>query len=98
MVLSSNMEGGANVISEATVAGLPVIASDIQGSIGLLGEDFPGYYPVQNTEALRALLIQAENDPSFVGQLKQHGDRQAKMFLPENECQGWCDLLDDMNL
>ena len=42
MVLSSVMEGGANVISEATVAGLPVIASEIVGSVGLLGEDYAG--------------------------------------------------------
>ncbi|MDT8283400.1 MAG: selenoneine biosynthesis selenosugar synthase SenB, partial [Gammaproteobacteria bacterium] len=39
MVLPSIMEGGANVISEATVAGLPVIASDIDGSVALLGDD-----------------------------------------------------------
>ena len=29
MVISSNQEGGANVVSEAVVAGVPVIASDI---------------------------------------------------------------------
>ena len=51
MVLSSVMEGGANVISEAVVAGLPVIASDIDGSVGLLGEDYAGYYPVKDTDA-----------------------------------------------
>jgi glycosyltransferase involved in cell wall biosynthesis len=36
MVISSHQEGGANVISEAIVAGVPVIASDIPGNIGLL--------------------------------------------------------------
>jgi len=96
MVLSSNMEGGANVISEATVAGLPVIASDIEGSVGLLGEDFPGYYPVQDTDALRQLLTRAENDPDFIQSLRQHGDKRAKLFLPTMEAEQWKILLTDM--
>jgi glycosyltransferase involved in cell wall biosynthesis len=63
MVLSSIMEGGANVISEALVADVPVIASSIAGSIGLLGADHPGYYPTGDTAALAALLTRAEADP-----------------------------------
>ncbi len=98
MVLSSVMEGGANVISEATVAGLPVIASDIVGSIGLLGEDYPGYYPVKDTAALHELLIKAENDPNFMQQLEQHCNQRAKQFLPEAEGQQWEVLLDKMGL
>lgn len=98
MVLSSVMEGGANVISEATVAGLPIIASDIVGSIGLLGEDYPGYYPVKDTDALRKLLIKAESNPSFIQQLEQHCTQQAKQFLPEMERQQWKALLDKMGL
>ena len=66
LVLPSRMEGGANVISEAVVAGLPVIASRIPGSIGLLGEDYPGFYPVEDTAALRDLLLRAESDPGLL--------------------------------
>ncbi|MCK5917348.1 MAG: TIGR04348 family glycosyltransferase [Cocleimonas sp.] len=98
MVLSSVMEGGANVISEATVAGLPVIASDIVGSIGLLGEDYPGYYPVKETDALRELLIKAENDPSFLQLLEQHCNQRAKLFVPDMEGRLWKELLDKMGL
>ena len=61
MVLPSIMEGGANVISEAIVAGLPVIASDIDGSVGLLGEDYAGYFPVQDTKSLRAAFIEGRS-------------------------------------
>ena len=42
-VLPSRMEGGANVISETLRAQLPVIASYIDGNIGLLGNDYPGF-------------------------------------------------------
>ncbi len=98
MVLSSLMEGGANVISEASVAGLPIIASEIVGSVGLLGEDFLGYYPVEDTEALKQLLIRAENNPDFVKSLRRQGDQRAKLFLPSVECQQWQALLNKMGL
>ena len=56
MVISSVMEGGANVISEAAVAGVPIIASNIPGNIGLIGADHPGLYPVKNTKALQNIF------------------------------------------
>ena len=42
MVLSSLSEGGANVISEAVAAGVPILATRIDGSVGLLERDYPG--------------------------------------------------------
>jgi len=97
-VLPSVMEGGANVISEATVACLPVIASAIDGSIGLLGEDYAGYFPAQDTTALSALLLKAEADVSYVRQLQQQCQLRAAMFSPQAERQAWQDLLVDMGL
>jgi len=98
MVLPSVMEGGANVISEATVAGLPVIASDIDGSVGLLGENYAGYFPVKDTDALRGLLLKAEAEPAYVEKLEQQCKQRAGLFTREAEKQGWVDLLKDMNL
>ena len=96
MVLPSVMEGGANVISEATVAGLPVIASDIDGSVGLLGDDYAGYFPVQDTGALRELLLKAEAEPAYVKMLEQQCKQRAGLFTRDAEKQGWADLLKDM--
>lgn len=93
MVLSSVMEGGANVVSEAVVAGVPVIASEIPGSIGLLGEDYPGYYPVRDTAVLTATLSRAENEPGFLSRLTQACAERAPMFTPERERESWCRLL-----
>lgn len=93
MVLPSIMEGGANVISEATIAGLPVIASDIDGSIGLLGENYTGYFPVKNTAALTALLSKAETDNNFLSKLEQQCKQRAALFTHQAEKQAWDNLL-----
>ncbi|PAU82429.1 TIGR04348 family glycosyltransferase [Halovibrio salipaludis] len=85
MVISSVMEGGANVVSEACVAGLPVIASDIPGNVGLLGPDYPGYYPVEDTGALRRQLLRAEREPAFLEALRAGVDNRAPLFRPEAE-------------
>jgi len=93
LVLPSRMEGGANVISEAIVAGVPVIASDIEGSRGLLGEDYAGYYPVENEQALAKLLLKAEFDKAFYKKLEQACIAKRPLFTLENETRGWRDLL-----
>ncbi len=82
LVLPSVMEGGANVISEAVMAGLPVIASDIEGSVGLLGADYPGYYPVQDAEALRERLLRAESDCGYYAELVAACAARRHLFMP----------------
>jgi putative glycosyltransferase (TIGR04348 family) len=96
MVLSSIMEGGANVISEAVVAGVPVIASAIAGSIGLLGADYPGYFPPGDTAALADLLARAETDGSFLETLRRHCVARAPLFTAARERSSWCALLEQM--
>ena len=66
MVISSRMEGGAHVVSEAIACGVPVLASDIPGNRGLLGSDYPGYYPLADEAALARLMLRVENDKRFV--------------------------------
>lgn len=85
MVISSVMEGGANVVSEACRAGLPVIASRIPGNLGLLGEAYPGYFPARDTRALADLLQRAEQEPAFLAALQRQVAELAGRFLPEKE-------------
>ena len=96
LVLPSRMEGGANVISEAIVAGVPVIASDIEGSTGLLGDDYAGYYPVENEKALSGLLMKAESDGAYYKKLQQACIARQPLFTPENETRGWRELLESV--
>ena len=85
MVISSVMEGGANVVSEACRAGLPVIASDISGNIGLLGEDYPGYFRVGDEADLAKVLLWAEQSPEYLGELTDRVTELASCFVPEAE-------------
>ena len=93
MVLSSLSEGGANVISEAVAAGLPVLASRIDGSVGLLGRDYPGYFPVGDTAALARLLHRLETDPDFRARLRCATARRALLFRPAREKAAWQALI-----
>ena len=96
MVISSRMEGGANVVSEAIVAGVPVAGSNIAGNIGLLGRDYPGTYPTADTGALRELLIRCEDDGKFLTTLGRLSARRKALFHPERELAAWKDLLVDL--
>jgi putative glycosyltransferase (TIGR04348 family) len=94
--LTSELEGGANVISEAVVAGLPVISSRIDGSVGLLGEDYPGYFGVGDTQALAHLLWRAETDSTFFSSLRDSCAGLRPMFDPAREKQSWEELLKEL--
>ena len=85
LVIASKMEGGANVIVEAITAGTPVIASHISGNIGMLGEDYPGYFPFGDAQACAALMQRAANDARFMKQLMAACAKRAKLFSPERE-------------
>jgi putative glycosyltransferase (TIGR04348 family) len=85
MVISSLMEGGAHVVTEAIAIGVPVIASDIPGNRGLLGDDYPGYYPVGDTKALALMLQKVEFEPLFYKSLEAHIKKRKKYVQPQFE-------------
>ena len=93
MALTSTMEGGPNVLSEAVVAEVPVISSGIDGTVGVLGEEYPGYFPVGDTGELRQRLLRAETDAAFLKQLENHVARLAPRFSREREMARWVELL-----
>jgi len=93
MVLSSIMEGGANVISEAVAAGVPVLASEIAGSVGLLGRDYPGYFPPGDTAALARLMLLVEQDSDFLAELGRRCSARAALFHPAREREAWRNML-----
>jgi glycosyltransferase involved in cell wall biosynthesis len=85
MVISSLMEGGAHVVSEAASIGIPIIASKIAGNIGLLGSDYEGYFPVQDDQQLAKRILLAESDQSFYQQLTEQVQDRQILFKPDVE-------------
>lgn len=98
LVLSSLMEGGANVISEAIVCGVPVIASRIPGTEGLLGSDYPGYFRTKDTEGLAEILYRAETDRAFYAELQERCRNLSPFFEPAREREALKQLFDDLFL
>ncbi|MRR37621.1 TIGR04348 family glycosyltransferase [bacterium] len=85
LVLSSLMEGGANVVSEAIVLDVPVIVTEIPCMKGLLGADYPGFFPVMDTDRLAELMLRAEMDQTFYEGLRQRCRQEAYKFSPSLE-------------
>ncbi|HYC65904.1 MAG TPA: TIGR04348 family glycosyltransferase, partial [Reyranellaceae bacterium] len=89
-------EGGANVISEAAVAGVPILASRMDGNVGLLGAGYPGYFRVGDTRGLARLLRRLETDRAFVARLTRAVKKRAPLFAPKREVAAWRRLLASM--
>jgi len=96
LVQSSVMEGGANAVAEALAAGVPVIASRIAGNVGMLGEDYPGYYPVGDEGALALLLERTETDAAFRELLKARCAARRPLTLPEREREALGGLIEEV--
>jgi putative glycosyltransferase (TIGR04348 family) len=88
LVVSSRMEGGANVICEASRAGVPVVASRIPGNVGMLGREYSGYYPLEDERALARLIARASTDARFYARLKTGTAARRNLFVPAAERRG----------
>ncbi len=97
LALTSVHEGGANVISEALAAAVPVISSRIPGSVGLLGGGYPGYFPAEDTGALARLLDAAERDRGgLYTTLQRRCAELAPLVDPARERAAWAALLGEL--
>ena len=85
LVVSSVMEGGANVICEAARLGTPVLASRVPGNVGMLGKDYPGYYRLFDDRALGRLIERSSGDPGFYRDLRKILAARKKHFSPAAE-------------
>jgi putative glycosyltransferase (TIGR04348 family) len=85
MVISSIMEGGANVVIEAITNEVPVVASRMSGNLGMLGSDYPGYFEVGDHQGLAKLIQRCMDDKDFLDLLRKYGTRRANRFYPATE-------------
>lgn len=89
LVHCSRIEGGAHVIMEAVTSGTPVLASRIDGNLGMLGADYAGYFDWNDANALASLLIECRAHQTSASGLLQKLGRQARaragLFAPQTE-------------
>jgi glycosyltransferase involved in cell wall biosynthesis len=90
---TSHSEGGSNSVAESIVLGTPVLASKIEGNVGMLGDDYLGYFEPNNASSLARLIQRSITDHSFHKKLLQQIAELQENFLPEKEVAGWLKLL-----
>lgn len=97
LAVTSVLEGGANVVSEAIATGVPILSTLIPGSIGILGPDYPGYFPVGDTRALCNSMHRAETDPAFYSELSRRISDLMVVVEPKRERESWNALLAEVS-
>jgi len=97
LVVSSEMEGGANVIAEAARIGTPVLASRVSGNVGMLGRSYPGYFPLFDERILARLLRKAVNDNAFYKKLKSALRSRRPIFAPAAERRALASILGEFD-
>jgi putative glycosyltransferase (TIGR04348 family) len=85
VVVPSRMEGGANVVVEAVTAGTPVLASRVSGNVGMLGDDYAGYFPVGDAKRLARHLHLLVAHPERLAELSAQCVARASLFAPPVE-------------
>ena len=93
LVHASRMEGGAQVVTEAITSGTPVLASRIDGNVGLLGAGYGGYFDVGDSEALARLLRLCRDDATMLSALQAQCATRAALFSPAHERRTLLNLL-----
>jgi glycosyltransferase involved in cell wall biosynthesis len=95
LVVSSVMEGGANVICEASRIGVPALASRVSGNLGMLGADYGGYFPLYDDRKLARLIDRAATDNAFYRSLKAGVLARRPLFAPAAERLALAGLVDE---
>ena len=85
LVHASRIEGGANVVIEAIRSGTPVLASRIDGNLGLLGSDYEGVFDVGDDRALAALIERCRDDAGMLPRLMAQVALRSPLFEPAVE-------------
>ncbi len=93
LACTSRLEGGANVVTEAIALGVPVVGTQIDGNIGLLGASYPGLVPVGGREAMAAWLNRLETEPGLLSELTHLTNRRHPITLPATERESWAGAL-----
>ena len=93
LVHPSRMEGGAHAVIEAVRSGMAVLASRIDGNVGLLGEDYPGYVEPGDADGFARALQQLRDEPAMLTDWTRRAQALVPRFEPAQERQSLRTLL-----
>lgn len=96
LVHPSRMEGGAHVVIEALVSATAVLASRIDGNVGLLGANYAGLFEPGDAKGLAGLLVQLRDSPLILTALQQQCAARAPLFSPAAERATLHQLVDEL--
>jgi glycosyltransferase involved in cell wall biosynthesis len=87
---------------EAVRSGTPVLASHIDGNVGMLGSHYSGYFEAGNATALVRSLREcraSQSQPNgLLSQLEQECMARADLFDPSREQAALLSLLEELKL
>jgi putative glycosyltransferase (TIGR04348 family) len=105
LVHTSALEGGAHVIMEAVCSGTPVIASRVDGNVGMLGSAYEGYFPHGDAAALAQMLRACRDGmagqapaQALLERLRAQCALRASLFAPARERQAVLQLVSDLEV
>lgn len=81
----SKMEGGSQAVLEAIRSGTPVLVSDADGNLGLVGSRYPGIFHVGDARRIVELIQRAAGDRTFLRRLASACRARAWLFDPKVE-------------
>ena len=109
LVHTSAMEGGAHVIMEAVCSATPVLASRVDGNVGMLGDGYQGYFPFRDAGRLATLLMQCRDEQqrllgapaehsveTLLETLRRQCAARAPLFSPDSERAALLALVSDL--
>ncbi|MGZ5251711.1 MAG: selenoneine biosynthesis selenosugar synthase SenB [Caldimonas sp.] len=85
LVHPSRIEGGANVVIEALRSRVPVLASRIDGNVGLLGVGYEGCFEPGDDRGLAALMRRFLDDAPFAARCAAQCAEREPLFRPAAE-------------
>lgn len=96
LVLTSRSEGGPSVFGEAIMNDVPILSTRISTTRGMLGNRYPGLFPVGDDRQLAHLLERAESERDFYHKLLQATRQLKERFSPRSERAAWRRLLAEL--
>lgn len=97
-IVASEAEGGSNVLSEAIVLGTPVITSNNECCVGLLGSNYPGIFDIGDSRGLSELIRRAAFDEDFYSDLVARTSELRSGFTFDTEVAAWREVFANMSI